>query len=332
MSPSNQGFVTFLLRAGRVACFILVCFCLSSFFSVGVAKDANAEAMASFHSSLQGVLDEAVEDRVRPDQSSILLAYGMFLEYALGSNTLPELSDNRLMWLYNAISPVVSLASYEEILSGFSSIVIEIERRGLDVDISPRLRSSDPSQFLYESYLAARLYESAISVADRYEVSERFYAIEALKGRSEEGQSALLRFEKEDSKWNIAVSPFDPNEGAKIIVVAHPDCGPSRQALEYFELDRDIPSDVIDRVHWVVPQSRTFPLSPVEEWNAAQENTELSVIYDENQWPQQIGTTGTPVFFFMKDGERKKVVEGWPDDDQFDVLASAARRIGIDLY
>gem|GEM_PF-3150006 len=329
MVSSNRRSADSILRVIKVACFLFIVLALSSVFSGGVAKEADEGSVASFHSSVQEAFDEAIEGRIRPDRRSILLTYTMYREYWLGTDLVSNVSDDKLLLVYKAVSPVVSLYPSEEIIEGLSGIVYEVERRALDVDVSSRLRSSDPVQFLYEAYLTARQYESATRVADQYGVQERFHAFEALNGRPEKSQAALLRIEKEDSEWQVTVAPFDLNDGPQIIVVAHPDCGPSRQAMEYFESDENLSRDFLDRVQWVVPQSRTFPVSPIQEWNEAHDRVELSVLYDEDQWPPSIGTTGTPVFFFMKDGERKGFVEGWPDDGQFDELASVARSIGI---
>lgn len=322
------------LTPGSRSNYRLIALCVFFFAATAVtaAPQKAPLELESYYNKLNELIALASQENRQVDRGEVLETFKAGFGAWMQSDVLEQTSDEELELVYKALAETVIHFPIPVLVRQAETVVDEMVLRNhesLDNRISGR--PADPVQFVYESFLAARMIDDAVDFADRHQPHRRHPMLEDLKV-SDEGMAAVLVHHHDSAgaeTSSLEVEPLAWSNGAQIIVVSHPGCGFSRAALEFFEKNAELATPLINHITWLVPQSRTFPFDPILDWNRFARNTELTLVYREDALPESVGTTATPVFFFFKNGERIRVIEGWPGDDQFEVIVDAADDIGI---
>lgn len=164
---------------------------------------------------------------------------------------------------------------------------------------------------VYKSYIKARLFKEANQLAQQFPK----YTFEKLPEFNDHHRKDLPYISLMQLQNNAEVLTRDsfsiPSEG-HVIVVAHPFCHFSQNALSAITSDLELKSVFINHSTWIMPSNESLDIDGVLEAN----NDSLikyHYIYLESEWPE-IDYWGTPAFYFYKDGKFIQKVVGWPKE------------------
>lgn len=115
--------------------------------------------------------------------------------------------------------------------------------------------------------------------------------------------------------------------GPHIVVVGHPLCHFSRNAVAAIEADPDL-ARIFANASWIKPQDGRLRFNTMQEWNAQHPGAIYRIAWRESEWPL-IDSWATPTFYFIEDGKLAAKVVGWPAEGNRDALLSAADEIGL---
>lgn len=115
---------------------------------------------------------------------------------------------------------------------------------------------------------------------------------------------------------------------AQIVVVAHPRCHFSRNAMLAIEADPILSGAFQGVAKWVTPPDFRFEIDAVRRWNEEHPATNLTLAYKIDEWPELDGW-GTPTFYFFRNGSLETKVTGWPKGGRRDELLAALREVGL---
>lgn len=105
----------------------------------------------------------------------------------------------------------------------------------------------------------------------------------------------------------------DVSTGLRILAVAHPDCGYSRQAADAIDAD-DALRELFERhALWITPPTRDLTNEGANKWNDERPGQRLQVTYRTSDWPE-ISDWSTPMFYVLRDGQLVRTLAGWPKD------------------
>jgi len=119
------------------------------------------------------------------------------------------------------------------------------------------------------------------------------------------------------------------DKGTRIVVVAQPNCGFSRRAMDAIARDSRVATLFAERATILIPPKTDIDLTAVRRWNAAHPELPMAFANAEREWPQ-FSSWETPVFYFLRDGKVTDTLVGWPDDARTDALLALARKRGIE--
>ena len=122
--------------------------------------------------------------------------------------------------------------------------------------------------------------------------------------------------------------PVDLSGPARIVVVAHPRCHFSRNAMLAIEADPVLSQVFRESAMWLMPPDFRLEVDAVHRWNEAHPLTRLMLAYKVDEWPQ-LDYWGTPTFYFFQEGELEAKVTGWPKGGRREELLAALREVGL---
>jgi len=136
------------------------------------------------------------------------------------------------------------------------------------------------------------------------------------------------------SRWVIGAdhqtliqAPLDTH-GTTIVVMAHPLCHFTRNAVESMSQDPELRRLFAQHATLVVPPERDFNVALVSEWNAQHPEFAMSFLDRRDEW-SMFPAFATPTFYFIRDGKVVRTVEGWPREGKKAEILSAAKEIGL---
>lgn len=137
----------------------------------------------------------------------------------------------------------------------------------------------------------------------------------------------VLRFVNHGSA--LRRETVDLHSSPVVIVVGHPGCHFSRDAVAAIASDPELAKAMSTAAIWLTSPSTSLTDGAVVVWN--RENAAYAYRYVESKgdWPE-INYWGTPTFYFMNDGALVKKVVGWPEDGRKQELRAGFRAIGIE--
>lgn len=248
---------------------------------------------------------EASPSRRAPEMRA---AYERHLAGRLTPAALSALGDAALDDAYAAASAAAYYSESPAAAEGQEAVVAELERRGRP--------SAERTKDLYESLVAARLWEKARALAaSRRELPpppEIRDASKAGAGRrvyevTKAGKSATLK----NVEWG---------EGPRVVMLTSPFCSRSKAA------EAEIKADPVLRKAFAAHATRLDAPKLLAQPAALPEGA--LVAYDRADWPGlELGVT--PVFYFYRDGELKDTVVGWPSSERAKDLRAGLERVGL---
>lgn len=181
---------------------------------------------------------------------------------------------------------------------------------------------------MHGAYVASRRFDEARQLASTHglEDVERIPRISDGTRAFPGGATALFLSQTSDG---LARRPVELDAYTGIVVIAHPLCGFSRDAVAAIEQAPVL--EALFRRHsiWVAPVDRRLHLETLREWNRQHPVARHAIAHARDEWPV-ITDWSTPTFYFLKDGKAVGRVTGWPSGGQRRALIEEAQRIGLD--
>lgn len=174
----------------------------------------------------------------------------------------------------------------------------------------------------YDALLGVRDFEAARSFAKEHGVLARPPVVVGYK-RSD--APAVLSF----AGPAIERVPVDLGKGQHLIVVGHPTCHFTQNAVGFIERDAELAGLFRKFAIWVAPQDLKFSVDLYRTWNADHPLAALSVVDERNAWPVEIDDWSTPTFYFIQDGTLLAKVVGWPKEGRRQELLDAFQASGM---
>jgi hypothetical protein len=115
-----------------------------------------------------------------------------------------------------------------------------------------------------------------------------------------------------------------------ILVIAHPTCHFSVNAVRAIERDPALRTLFRDHAKWLAPAGEKFDLVQFQKWNKAYPDAPLSIAYRERDWPE-VNDWGTPTFYFFHDGKLIHRMDGWGKIEEFEKAVRAQGLIDSSL-
>lgn len=118
------------------------------------------------------------------------------------------------------------------------------------------------------------------------------------------------------------------NDGSRIVVVSHPRCHFSRNAVTAIASDDVLGPLFRAHASWIAPQSGTLHLPALQRWNREHPDFAVALVVRQAEWPF-VDYWNTPTFYFLKDGAVVQKVIGWPKEGRREELLAASRATGM---
>lgn len=115
-------------------------------------------------------------------------------------------------------------------------------------------------------------------------------------------------------------------KGVEIIVVAHPLCHFSQDAVAAISQNASLAAAFASHAHWITPPLQEGDFEVIPEWNREHPRFAMTSVYDPNRW-KGFDFRETPVFYFLVDGAIRQVIRGWPGDGQLANLEHAVEML-----
>jgi hypothetical protein len=113
-----------------------------------------------------------------------------------------------------------------------------------------------------------------------------------------------------------------------LLVITHPLCSFSRNAMAAIENDSSILDAIGDRVVWMTPASTRLNFNEIQEWNREHLSIEIVIAHTHQDWPM-VDSWATPQFFLLRNGTVLDSFSGWPTGGSRDRLVELLRRGGM---
>lgn len=296
---------------------------LSLFFTLKLAIAMPAKPIEFKLQALETIEEKILSDRTKSSakQGEVIAdAYKQIFH----QNKPPSNFDN-----YNAEELEVFFlgASKAAFYSNSAQITAEMHR------IFQKLNSiSKPkkSHFItmYSAFLAARMLPDARRFLTQYPQSSTIPLPKFQIAKNITAAKASEWSVSNDGK-TVFQQPLEIGRRPLVVIVSYPDCHFSQNAAKAILADTKLLRLLRNHMKWIGPQSRSFNVDTIRQWNLDYTEFPMTIIYKQNDMPM-IDYWGTPSFYFFKDGTLKTKVIGWPKEGRINELIAGLKAIGIE--
>lgn len=271
---------------------------------------------AHWQQAVRDSMDLAPGPRLRAARDVYEKDLGKFARAA----TVDGLAVDDLRLLYRAASAMTLMTHDDRYLATSEHAFDELERR--------KRACAFDSGTQYRLLVALRRFDAARSFA-KHHPTQSFEALPTLSRDPNccDAASPKLLSIKAHGELQMAAATL---KSATIVVVGHPLCHFSQNAIRDIEADGAL-ADALKRYWiWVAPQDGLLASDAFEQWNRSHPSAPMSIVYRQSEWPMP-GIWETPTFYFVKNGSIAAQIHGWPKEGHLRELRDDATAIGINL-
>lgn len=232
------------------------------------------------------------------------------------------IKSKRLETLFNAVQTIAFYSEAPEPAKTLHAILDEALRRN-----NIQRQESWPSA-VYASYIKARLFEQANQLALRFP-HLTFEKLPEFKDQHSKDTPYPSLMELQNDGKTLIRLPFPLPSGGHIIVVSHPFCHFSRNALSAITSDLELESIFINHSTWIMPTKDSLDIEGVLQANN-ESLLKYRYVYLQSEWPE-IDYWGTPAFYFYKNGNLLQKIVGWPEEGRKKEILEALQLIGLTI-
>lgn len=278
---------------------------VAAFILLAVSQQAISEQMSGvevrytqLHAAEQAalLLQEERRDAIITDEYESLFS-GLMTKAALERSTTADLH-----FLFKAAYLPAFYIGSPRYVDDVSNVLNALERRNA--------ATSEERERLYRAFLLIRDFASARELLQRHS-NLPVDPIPAISSGFNDPKVNAFDFDADADV--LRPLRFDVSRGAHLIVIAHPLCGFSRNAVASIEEDSAFAEVLAARTVWLAPVDGSLYLAEFRDWNRAHPNVHIVQARRKSDWPM-IKDWGTPQFYALRDGEVVAHVVGWPKE------------------
>ena len=245
-------------------------------------------------------------------------AYERLFRSHLTRGNLNDLSSADLDLIHRAAEMAGTYAPEERYARDMAAILDELSRRGAATNAH--------TTATYRMLVAVRDLAGARRVAAKYPAGE-FEVLPAVRADREPARGPSVWLLGDDPN-EVVRRRMDIEAGPRIVVVSHPLCHFSRNAVSAIASDDVLGPLFRSHATWIAPQSGTLNLPVLRRWNGEHRDFAVALVVRQAEWTF-VDYWNTPTFYFLKDGAVVQKVIGWPKKGHREELLSAARKAGM---
>lgn len=240
---------------------------------------------------------------------------------AYTDDALANMANDDLVLLLRAAE---SMSFYSYSASDFALIeraLAALERRGAATDADRAIR--------FRALVGLRRFDDA----GRYRAIHGTMDVEVIPETSEAKVSPAgpTVHEASSTSATLTKQTLAVADGVRLIVVSHPLCAFSREAMETLSNDAELRDIIRTRAIWLAPVQRRLYFDTLQSWNREHPSTPVVLADRREDWPF-IRIWSTPTFYVLKDGQLVGFFEGWPKGvGRRPQLVTLLRAAGIDV-
>jgi len=231
------------------------------------------------------------------------------------NTSLTDVGDDDLGLLFRGAYLAASDSFDARTIGDMASDLRELERR--------RKAAKVHYSQMYEMLVSARMFEAATQFRQQHATAD-LEALPEIEETAATGPS-LLKVEPEKRAMLHEAFHFAHEQ---VLVVAHPLCHFSQNAVRDIEADSSLRQIFKDHAKWISPPYGGLQFNAFKDWNEQHTDAAMSVAYRRQDWPM-IDTWETPTFYFLKDGAVVAKVTGWPKSGNGDAIRAALKKLTI---
>lgn len=298
---------------------LLLIFLLVTVLCSGLATAGSQRSIKERFDDFYNV--EASTQEMVDTERAQLIAKNYELQFSGRNNTknLNKIDDNDLKLLFYA-ADITSFYTFDpKFIEKMEYYFSELLRR----KIAPIKYYYD----IYASLVANREFSKAERFARRYP-KIKFHSLPKVVDRfnGEKSEHTGLFFSEGERILARKVVPIE--KGPKIIMIAHPSCHYSKNAMEAIRSNKKM-KIIFNRYATILaPADREVDFSIFRVWNKSNPDMAMALAYKRHEW-SMFDSWETPTFYFMKDGLVIDKIIGWPDDSKVNDLLEASKNINI---
>lgn len=230
--------------------------------------------------------------------------------------SITPLDDAELRMLFIASLNASSLSRDTNLVKEVRAIFNEMSSR--------RILSEENYQHMQGLYVRLRLLDDAIFFNKKY---KNLAELEAIPDVRDSGLKPTDRavFKISPNKNQIDKVPFQIGNDFLILVVAHPLCHFTQDAVAAISSDPTLRDFFSTHSTWIVPDDFKFNLPEIRQWNLIFPEYQLSIVNSVSDW-SEIKYWDTPNFYIYDQGKVIHVIRGWPKDGHLQELRALIKQ------
>ena len=218
---------------------------------------------------------------------------------------LADLSTHEIELMFRAASTAAFYGNRPEYAKDMALDLGELEHR--------QAASTAEYRDMFKTYVAARDFDRARMLLSAHPLEDvpqlpRILPSEASGPDHEASELVVTK-----GAGVLARQPVDLDVGRLVIVVAHPLCHFTQNAVAAIDSDPELRRLFVANVKWLAPQDQTLDFDLFRAWNAAHPEHPMTIAYRQSGFPM-IDDWDTPTFYFLHDGKIVATVMGWPKE------------------
>jgi hypothetical protein len=251
--------------------------------------------------------------------NAIATLYAELFPAAFGEEALKQRSDDDLHYLFRSAWLANFYTTDPNVVHDMSHAFAELQKRNI--------AKRDDYQKLYGAFIGARMLTEAGDFFAQYQAMG-LDALPAFREAPDINPGVPSEWVVNPVAPELLRQPFVFGASARVLVVSHPLCHFTQNAVRDIFADPQLSTVFAERAHWLAPQSQRLQVELFQQWNRDHPQAPMSIAYEESEWPM-LDEWATPIFYFFRDGALISKVVGWPAEGHRDELRDALRQIGL---
>jgi hypothetical protein len=179
---------------------------------------------------------------------------------------------------------------------------------------------------MHKQYIKGRRFESADQLKKQFQE----FDLEELP-RTElntdipEGAKALWMTSDDERRLSRVAMVYSPDW--EIIIISHPLCHFSRNALEHIKQDKELIEAIKNKTRLIAPQDASLNFDVLQKWNTSNPLLRIHLV-DQLSAYEAFDDWDTPTFYFMRAGKLMHKFSGWPKEGNRAQLDEGLRKVG----
>lgn len=276
--------------------------------------DASSDAFDRFQAEIRGVIGAPHLERAEVAVRAFRANHGTCTE-----SDRRAVDSEGLNRLFRSLDSAIFYSARREFASELEGVLDELERRGQAT--TEHYRKLIRSMILIRDLDAARVVASRRTDA----IDEQIPTV--VESTSSAGTGPLI-WTLRGGNQALSQETLDLGKPNLILVVSHPECHFTQDAVRSIESDRELRRLLEEHSVWIAPPSGKLDLASIGEWNIQHPRFRLSIAVRASEWAP-VDSWGTPTFYFFQNGILLRKIAGWPKSGRREEILEAAATLRL---